>query len=273
MSKEQFSVTGRTNFGTEMKKYAKCTLFASILTLILGGALQFLWFKYDAILREGWLRISYAGYTSEEEPWISFFQSPITEKIIPVCSFITLGILLLYMTYDVLRDINAGIFSDGKESILKRFLNKFTAVGIFSAISTVLLIVAGFFGNGCLTYDNGLYQLQERSFLPIGGYTYDQVWTKYPSVNVKYYVFAFLMVMFVFLCLYLVASLVSGIASLSSKLINISTLGMLFIAVAIVLMAHTSNVIIFVLVSLLLIGNIALAIVTENKSGNRQQMA
>ena len=119
MSKDKFLITGRGTLGVEMKKYAKCTMIATMITLILASAVQFLWFKYDSILREGWLRISYAGYTSEEEPWIRFFQSAFIEKIIPVCSLITLAIVLIYMSYDVLRDIHSDEESD-EGSFFKR---------------------------------------------------------------------------------------------------------------------------------------------------------
>ena len=262
MSKELSSNT----FGSEMKKYAKCTMIASVITLILGAVLQYLWFKYDAILREGWLRISYEGYTSDEEAWVSFFQSPILDKIIPICSFISLGILLFYMVYDVLKDVHAN------ETSLDRFLAKFAAVGIFSAVSSAILALAAFWGNGCLTYNNGFFQLEERCFLPIGGYTYDQVWSKHPSVNVKYYVYAFLMVLFVFLCLYLTATLVSAIVTLSERVENASVLGILAVAAAIVLAARTSILVVILLVAVLLAANIAMQVISAKRMENRHQM-
>jgi len=271
MSRGKFSITGQDTFGSEMKKYAKCTLISTFITLALATAVQILWFKYDAILREGWLRISYAGYTSEEEPWIRFFQSPLLEKFIPVCSLIVLGILLLYMTYDILRSVN----SDSEESsLLKRFINKFAAIGIFSAISAVLLTVAGFLGNGCLSYNDGLYQLEERSFLPIGGYTYDQVWTKYPSVNVKTYVFAFLMVLYVCICLHLFSSLVSFLVDLSSKKVAIAAaLMLLAIAVGLVYATGASVAIVLGLVVMLFIADVAFQIFAGSKLNKREQMA
>ncbi len=272
MSRDKFLITGRGTLGVEMKKYAKCTMIATMITLILASAVQFLWFKYDSILREGWLRISYAGYTSEEEPWIRFFQSAFIEKIIPVCSLITLAIVLIYLSYDVLRDIHSDEESD-EGSFFKRFLSKFTAVGICAAIATAIHTLAGFFGNGCLTYDNGLYLLGERSFLPIGGYTYDEVVTKYPSVNVKIYIFAFLMLMFVFLSLYLFASVVAALANLSKKLANIASLVLLGTVVAVVLMANTSNLVILALVAaLIVLDSVFLSFVADRNGNNRQMI-
>ncbi|MBP5492124.1 MAG: hypothetical protein J6Y08_04705 [Clostridiales bacterium] len=270
--RDQYIASAQTRdaFGTQMKKYAICTMISSVVTLLIGIALQVVWFKYDDIIRNNWLRISGDGYTSEELPWIKFCQNSLVAKIIPICSIIVLVIFAAYLVFDLFRDVyQEDVDVDCSHGTL--FLAKCAAVGLFSALGTVFLAFASFFGEGCLTYVDSLYLLDERHFVPIGNYLYYEVWSKKPSVNVLLHVRIFLIAILFFLCVYLFLSLARLIAKHTSDIIALVAAFALLVIVGGVCVATKASIIaLVIMIVLFFIGGFCFQSFVADKETNEQ---
>ena len=252
----------QASIGKQMKKYAICALIAAFVTLILSAVAQFLWIKYDEIISTEWLYISADGYKDEHVSWIRFFQSTLFQKSILILSLVSLAIFVIYMVYDVIRTIRE------EGASVRVFVAKTIAVTVIGAIATAIHCLADFLGIGGFTYDNGVYILEERSFLPIGGYEYQEVWSVFPKLNVGIYVFLFLMIVILFLSIYLAGSLISLLSQHTTQVASVTAgVAMAVIAIGLPLLTRPSNFI----VGLIAVGVFAVTLVIQIVSERMEQ--
>lgn len=257
----------RDAYGTEMKKYALCTLISSFITLLLGAALQFVWFKYDDIIRNNWLRISSKSYTSDELPWIRFCQNSLVSKIIPILSIVVILILAVYMVYDIWRDVwNEGAEENCTKPTL--FVAKGVAIALFSLIMTAFLALADFFAQGCLTYDNGtVWLLDERHFVPTTSYAYYEVWSKHPHLNVMRYIQLFALILLFFVCVHFFVSIGKLLSKHTSDVVSIvAAIALMVIAGGVVVATRASIIAIAIMVVVLAVANYFFQNYLENAS-------
>lgn len=246
----QTSTMARDAFGSELKKYAIVTMISSIVTLIAGGVLQYFWFDYDYIMRNNWLRISSKGYTSEELPLIKFCQSSAHAKIVPALSLIAIAALVVFMVFDIRRDVWKEEYDhDCTKSVL--FRAKSAAVAVCSLVMTGLLALAAFLGEGCFTYVDKLYRLDQRYFVPTNSdYKYWEVWIKHPSIQVSRYVYGFLLLMLFFFCLHLFVSLGKLLSEHTSQVISlVSSIIMMVLVGGVVVATKASLPILVVMIA------------------------
>ena len=242
MSNSNHSVSKQASIGKQMKKYAICTLIAAFISLIASGVVQYIWFKYDAIISNEWLYISSDGYKDEQLSLIRLCQNTLFQKSIMICSLVSLAILVIYMIYDVIRTVRED------EEHIACFVAKTVAVSVMGAIATAIHCVANFLGMGGFTYDDGLYVLEERSFLPIGGYEYHEVWSIFPKANIGFFVFLFLMVLIFLFSLYLGTTAATMLSRHTTKAASITTgVAIAVLCTGVTILARPSNIIVVVI--------------------------
>lgn len=267
MSNSNYMNPDQASIGKQVKKYAICALIAAFVTLILSAVAQFLWFKYDEIISTEWLYISADGYKDEHLSWIRLFQSTLFQKSILILSLVSLAIFVIYMVYDVIRTIRE------EGASVSVFIAKTVAVTVVGAIATAIHCLADFLGIGGFTYDNGLYLLEERSFLPIGGYEYQEVWSVFPKLNVGIYVFLFLMIVILFLSIYLAGSLIRLLSQHTTQVASIAAgVAAAVIAVGLPLLTRASNIIVGVIAVAVFAFTLVILIVSERMEQKKAEM-
>jgi len=267
MSNSNYVDPDQASIGKQMKKYAICALIAAFITLILSAIAQFLWFKYDGIISEEWLYISADGYKDEHLSWIRLFQSTLFQKSILILSLVSLAIFVIYMVYDVIRTIRE------EGASVSVFIAKTVAVTVIGGIATAIHCLADFLGIGGFTYDDGIYLLEERSFLPIGGYEYQEVWSVFPKLNVGLYVFLFLMVVILCLSIYLAGSLISLLSQHTTLVASVTAgVAAAVIAVGLPLLTRPSNIIVGVIAVVVFVLTLLVQIIAERMEQKKAEM-
>ncbi len=242
MSNSSNSISNQTSIGKQIKKYAICTLIAAFITLIASAVMQFIWFNYDEIISNEWLYISSDGYKDEQLSLIRLCQNTLFQKSILICSIVCLVIFLAYMIYDVIRTVRED------EEHVACFVAKLVAVSVIGAIATAIHCVANFLGMGGFTYDEGLFVLEERSFLPIGGYEYHEVWSVFPKANIGLFVFLFLMILILFISLYLGSTVAVILTRHTTQVASIASgVAIVLVATGLPILSRPSNIIVAVI--------------------------